>query len=271
MASDDGEHDVRTYFVTVGPWRLHVMETGPEDGAPIVLVHGLGTSAATWRHNMGRLATCGRVLAVDLPGFGRSDTPRSALCADQLALVLAAWCRRMALDRARFVGHSLGGEVCLWLASRHPELVEALVLAGSTGATNCPPLAVQFGRLVWDAVLEPRAFMPVLMKAYWQSGPRRIYRTARASDPRKLAEHLAAVTAPTCVLWGANDPVIPLAEARQLTAALPNAHLVVVADGAHGLIFDAPDTFNRAVCAFFGELTEAGRTCRAPGSDDAIA
>jgi pimeloyl-ACP methyl ester carboxylesterase len=73
-------------------------------------------------------------------------------------------------------------------------------------------------------------------------------------------------------LWGANDPVIPIGEARDLVSKLPNARLVVIADGAHGLIFDAPDAFNEAVCAFLAEVApkgEAGQACRLPGSDDA--
>lgn len=241
----------KAYGVRVGPWRLRVLEQG--EGTPIVLVHGLGTSAATWRRNLNQLAGCGRVLAVDLPGFGESDDPQGVHCASQMATVLYAWCRAMDIHRAHFIGHSLGGEVCLWLAAKHPELVDKLVLAGSTGAPVRPNHVVKLARLLRDGLREPLWFMPVLLRAYAQAGPWRIGRTALRSDPTRLAPHLPDIHAETLVLWGANDPVIPLGEARALVRRLPGARLVVVVDGAHGLIFDAPATFNRAVSEFLHE------------------
>lgn len=247
----------KAYGVRVGPWRLRVLEQG--EGPAIVLVHGLGTSASTWRRNLDQLAGCGRVLAVDLPGFGESDDARGIHCAAEMATVLYAWCRAMGIRRAHFIGHSLGGEACLWLAARHPELVDKLVLAGSTGAPVRSSHVAKLARLMRDGLREPLWFMPVLLRAYAQAGPWRIGRTALRSDPKRLAPHLGAICAETLVLWGANDPVIPLAEARTLVGALPRARLTVVVDGAHGLIFDAPCTFNRAVCEFLHE-EPAGRS-----------
>lgn len=242
------EQTVNEHIVAVRGWRLRVLEAGA--GEPIVLVHGLGTSSAYWRHNISVLAGCGRVLAVDLPGFGKSDTPDAVLRPEDLADVLYLWCEQMGIERATFLGHSMGGEVCLWLAARHPAMVDRLVLAGSTGAPDCEPLWRRMAKLAHDGLREPFSFLPVLMRAYWQAGPWRMIQTARASNPVRLERHLGAVHAETLVLWGANDPVIPVDEALCLSRRLPNARLVVVADGAHGLIFDAPDAFNRAVCDF---------------------
>jgi pimeloyl-ACP methyl ester carboxylesterase len=239
---------VKAYDVAVGPWRLRVREAGA--GTPIVLVHGLGTSGAYWRHNVDALARCGRVIAVDLPGFGESDTPAVVLSAERLAVVLYLWCQAMNIREAHFIGHSLGGEVCLWLAARYPALVGKLVLAGSTGAPDGPSLPRRLGKLLRDGAREPLAFLPVLMRAYMQAGPWRIWRTAQSSDPDQLAPLLGGIQAETLVLWGANDPVIPLCEARSLARGMPNGRLTIIADGAHGLIFDAPDACNRAVCAF---------------------
>jgi pimeloyl-ACP methyl ester carboxylesterase len=247
------EQAVNEHIVPVRGWRLRVLEAGAGD--PIVLVHGLGTSSAYWRHNIRALAACGRVLAVDLPGFGKSDTPDGILRPEDLADVLYMWCEQLGIERATFLGHSMGGEVCLWLAAKHPQLVDRLVLAGSTGAPDCAPLWRRMAKLAHDGLREPFSFLPVLMRAYWQAGPWRMIQTARASNPARLERHLGEVQAETLVLWGANDPVIPVDEALCLSRRLPNARLVVVADGAHGLIFDAPDAFNRAVCDFLGPAT----------------
>jgi pimeloyl-ACP methyl ester carboxylesterase len=176
MAREDVPSEPKAYGVRVGAWRLRVLEQG--EGTPIVLVHGLGTSASTWRRNLQALSGCGRVYAVDLPGFGESDDPDGIHGAAQQAIVLHAWCRAMGIRRAHFIGHSLGGEVCIWLAIRHPELVDKLVLAGSTGAPVRSNHLAKLARLLRDGLREPLSFMPVLLRAYAQAGPWRIGHTA---------------------------------------------------------------------------------------------
>lgn len=237
--------------VTVDGCRLRTLVAG--EGPPLVLVHGLGTSALSWERNFEALTRCGQVHAVDMPGFGASDNPPRVLSAEELADVLEQWAEAMGLSQATYLGHSLGGEVCMWLAAKYPHRVERLILASPTGARSRFGLARRFGRLVADGVKEPFGFLPTLFKAYVKAGPRRIYRTAVASEPDRLARHLPEIQAPTLVLWGRHDPVVPLQEARQLVRAIPNARLAVLADGAHGLIFDAHEDFNEAVCRFVEE------------------
>lgn len=241
--------------VDVNGQRMHAIVAG--EGRPLVLVHGLGTSAMCWEHNVEELSRCGRVFAVDLPGFGESEAPPTALSAEELADHVIRWCDTVGISGAGFLGHSLGGEVSMWVAAKRPDLVECLVLAGSTGARSTLGLTRRFGRLMADGIREPFHFLPTLLKAYYRAGPRRIYRTAVASEPDRLASHLPQIQAPTLVLWGRNDPVVPLREARQLARAIPDAQLSVIADGAHGLIFDAPDEVNQAVCRFLEKVDRA--------------
>lgn len=230
-----------------GHW-VRAVATGA--GRPIVLVHGLGLSCKSWLHNLGPLGAAGRVHAVDLPGFGRSENPRTVWSPERQAAALAEWCLALGVGRATFVGHSLGAEVCLWLAARHPQHVGGLVLAGPTGGTPCPRLLPRLGRLLLDAWREPPHFMPVLLKAYAQAGPYRMIETIRRTDPTRLAPHLRSIQAPALVVWGAQDPVVTLAEALSLVRGLPNARLLAINDAAHGLPFDAPERFNRAVLEF---------------------
>jgi pimeloyl-ACP methyl ester carboxylesterase len=239
------------------------------EGEPLVLVHGLGTSAATWAKNIDALARCARVYAVDLPGFGESEKPEEILPPDRLADLLAAWCRAAGISRASFAGHSIGGEICLWLAHRHPDLPVRLVLAASTGAAPRAGLTRRLGRLLIDGAREPLRFMPVLLRAYWQARPWRIYETARRSRSPELLRMLPTIRVPTLVAWGRRDPVVSYAEARRLAAALPDARLAVIEGGAHGLIFDAPDRFNELVCAFLTNLDAGARSAvEEPRVDD---
>lgn len=225
-------------------------------GEPLVLVHGLGTSGASWSRNVEALACCARVYAVDLPGFGASDKPAAILPPERLADHLAGWCHATGIVRADFAGHSLGGEVCLWLALNHPDLVHRLVLASSTGGAPRAGLVRRVGRLLLDGLREPPSFMPVLLRAYWQARPWRMLQTAWRSQSPDLLRHLPEIAAPTLVVWGRRDPVVPLCEARRLASALPDARLAIVEEGAHGLIFDAPDQFNELVCEFLRSPAE---------------
>jgi pimeloyl-ACP methyl ester carboxylesterase len=108
---------------------LHYIEEG--HGPAIVLVHGLGGFAESWRHNMPELARHGRVIALDLPGFGRSAKPRRPYTAAFLARAVAGLLGALGVDQVRLVGHSLGGAVASRYAVEHPGQVERLALIGA--------------------------------------------------------------------------------------------------------------------------------------------
>jgi 4,5:9,10-diseco-3-hydroxy-5,9,17-trioxoandrosta-1(10),2-diene-4-oate hydrolase len=96
-----------------------------------VLVHGLGGFAESWRHNIPELARHGRVIALDLPGFGRSGKPRRAYTLCFLAQALDGLLRALKVDTVRLVGHSLGGAVIARFALDHPGRVERLAFLGA--------------------------------------------------------------------------------------------------------------------------------------------
>ena len=108
---------------------LHYLEEGW--GPATVLVHGLGGFAESWRHNIPELARHGRVIALDLPGFGRSGKPRRAYTLDFLARALDGLLRALGVDTVRLVGHSLGGAVAARFALEHAGRVERLVFLGA--------------------------------------------------------------------------------------------------------------------------------------------
>lgn len=236
---------------------LTIYATVQGEGPPLVLVHGLGLSSESWALNVEELARCARVYAVDLPGCGASDKPAEALAPHRLAEVLCQWCDAEGIATAAFAGHSLGGEVCLWLAVKRPDLVDRLVLAASTGACPRGDLVGRLGSLLADAVHEPVAFAPRLLKSYLQARPWRILQTARGTRSPELLRLLGTIQAPALVICGRHDAVVPLQESKRLARALPNARLAIVEDGAHGLIFDAPESFNGLVCGFLGDRSPA--------------
>lgn len=114
--------------------RLHYLDYGDAgpDGRVFVLVHGLGGRWQHWLENVPELAEHGRVIAVDLPGFGGSRPLPAGYSIDAFADAIAELVEQLDLPPIVVVGHSLGGPVAMRLAHHHPELVEAVVLAAGT-------------------------------------------------------------------------------------------------------------------------------------------
>jgi epoxide hydrolase 4 len=111
--------------------RLHVVESGPEDGPPVILLHGFPEFWYGWRHQIGPLADAGfRVLAPDQRGYAASEKPEpvSAYALDTLANDVAGLIGSTGRPRAAVVGHDWGGIVAWWLAVRRPEQVERLAV-----------------------------------------------------------------------------------------------------------------------------------------------
>ncbi|HEX9374400.1 MAG TPA: alpha/beta fold hydrolase, partial [Roseiflexaceae bacterium] len=110
-----------------GGLRLHYYEAGAPSAPPLVLVHGLGDEADTWRHVLLPLSQEYRVIAPDLPGFGRSDRPRRAYTLAFFAQAVAGLFGTLGIARATLAGHSLGAAIVQRLALARPQLVERLV------------------------------------------------------------------------------------------------------------------------------------------------
>jgi pimeloyl-ACP methyl ester carboxylesterase len=254
---DDGPCLPPVRHLTVPVDGVLVRATVTGSGPPLVLVHGLGTSGRCWKHNLAALGGCATLYVVDLPGFGESDKPEAILAPEQLAGVLMRWCLAMGLHKASLIGHSLGGEVCLWFAATYPTMAERVIVAGSTGWPRAS-LAHRLKGLVVDGFREPLAFLPTLVRAYAKAGPIRMVRTMQASEPERLVRELSRIAAPTLVVWGARDPVITLDEARSMANAIPRGRLAIIEQGAHGIIFDAPARFNKLVCRFLSEPASTG-------------
>jgi pimeloyl-ACP methyl ester carboxylesterase len=107
--------------------RLHYVDAGESERA-FVLVHGMGGRWEHWLETIPALAAYGRVLALDLPGFGRSEPPADGVSLNGFADGAAELARTLEIERVVLVGHSMGGPIALRFAARHPELTEAIVL-----------------------------------------------------------------------------------------------------------------------------------------------
>jgi pimeloyl-ACP methyl ester carboxylesterase len=131
-------------FIPADDIKMHIRMAGPEDGLPVVLIHGTAAWSETWFEVSALLAANGyRAIAVDLPPFGLSDKPAShAYGPERQARRLAAALDRLGIQETVLVGHSFGGGATVELAFREPERTVALVLVDAAlGLTEPPPRA----------------------------------------------------------------------------------------------------------------------------------
>jgi pimeloyl-ACP methyl ester carboxylesterase len=225
-------------------------------GAPVVLLHGWGTSSQSLTPLCGALATSFHVLAVDLPGFGWSQPPPSAWGAQEYAGHILRLMREVGIDRAALVGHSFGGRVAIALAAAEPPRVSRLVLVASAGIR--PHRGAGYYLRVATAKLVKRFFsLPgwgatgqrIIAKVSGRVGSRD-YRAAGTMRPtlvklvnEDLTPILPAIQAPTLILWGDCDQEVPRSAMENMATKIPQSRLVVFSGAGHFPFLDAPEEF----------------------------
>lgn len=228
-------------------------------GRDIVLVHGLGLSAGHWGAHIQRLAQAGvRVTAPDLPGFGQSRGPRTGLSVPATAAWLDHFARRVGLESAAWVGHSISCQALLTLAATRPRRVTALVLAAPTGqGRGARRVGAQIAGLTRDAFRERPGLLARVVRRYFTAPVATVgtWIRARSDQPAVTA---TAVRAPTLIVLGEEDPIVGDEFARQLAAALPHPSIRKLPRAGHAVALDPHRPFCDTVVAFLRGLDRSG-------------
>jgi pimeloyl-ACP methyl ester carboxylesterase len=247
------DHAYKTFedqYVQVGETRIRYWSAGRQ-GPPVLLVHALGASVEYWGRVIAPLARTHRVYAIDLPGFGLSDKPDAEYGEAYLAAAIRGFLDAVGLPRVTLVGNSMGGAVSLRFAREAPDQLDRLVLvcAGGLGYAISPRVRMLSVPGVGELLSRPRPeFTRRLVKgcvADKRSVPRALLETSEAHSrtpgaqraflrtlrrgirwdgqrPAIVRAHRAffpRLRAPTLVLWGAKDRIVPadyLEEIRQI-------------------------------------------------------
>jgi pimeloyl-ACP methyl ester carboxylesterase len=275
-----------TLRLKVAGLHIHCLAAGAR-GPAVVLLHGSAFDAAgvSFGHAMATLATGCRVFAPDLPGFGDSDPmPRGWGFAEYSAF-LSPLLAELGLRRASLVGLSMGGGIALGFALDAPEHVERLALIDSA----CLSDAIPGGQATWFAVHlpglsalqwrilasnrramrwmlrraishQPDGVTPALldhvMRVMRKPGAAAAFRRWERREVRwnglrtSHVDRLAGLAAPTLILHGADDPLLPVAVAERAHCLIPNSRLEIIADCGHLAPLDQPDAVARALREF---------------------
>lgn len=228
-------------------------------GEPVVLVHGLAGSMRWWRQNVSALAAAHAVYLLNLPGFGafRRGGPRFAL--PDAAAWLAEWIEAVGIGPCHVVAHSMGGHVAVRLAARRPCLVRRLVLVAPALIARRRPLrAYPRALLAASRALSP-SFVPLLALDTLRAGPLTLLRATRGLLAEDVQEELRRIIAPTLLVWGERDALVPPWLAPPIQTALADARLVLLPGAGHVPQYDRPRQFNAATLAFLaGRAVGAG-------------
>lgn len=272
------------YINLPGDIRLAYMDEG-KGSETILMIHGLGSYSQAWKKNIVDLSSRYRVIAIDLPGYGKSSKePHSGLMSFY-AGVIADFIKEMNLGKVNLAGHSMGGQISMVLAIEHPELVKRLILVDPAGfeafhagqkdwfkdvmtpnlvrltsvdaiETN---LASNFYRMPSDAkfMIEDRiAWRDASdFEAYCLA----VSRSVAGMVDEPVLNKLDRITVPTLIFFGENDLLIPNRYlnpgftkkiAEYGASKIKGSKLILVPHCGHFMMFEKSDVFNRETAAF---------------------
>ena len=232
-----------------------------EEGAPVlVLANSIATTLELWDPQVPAFTQSFRVLRYDQLGHGRSDVPPRPYTVERLARELLALLDELGLERVSFCGLSLGGAVGMWLGAQAPERIDRLVLAGTSAYFGPPQRWIErIAQVETDGMgpVAEAAMARWFTPAFTGTDP---YRDGHAATPAEgyiaccgalaawdFRSELVAVSVPTLVVVGEEDPSTPPEHARAIADGIPGARLVVIPNAAHLVNVEQPEAFTRAV------------------------
>ena len=265
--------------------RAHVRDRGQRDGHPIVLLHGSNASLLTWEPWARRLEDTFRVVTVDLPGHGLTGAvPNGDYSQKGMTTFVGEVADALGLQTFALGGNSMGGRIAAAYTADHHDRVTHLILVDASGlpyeGSDRISVALRLLRIpVVNRVLlhfAPRAVVAwgvrgavahqeirtdAMIDSIWDFGRMEGTRDATIARVkargRGIKDRLGDITAPTLILWGEDDRLIPVSYAHQFRAALPNSKLVIYPDTGHAPQEEVADLSAAAVRAF---ITEVART-----------
>jgi pimeloyl-ACP methyl ester carboxylesterase len=273
---------------TIGSLDLYYEEHGA--GEPLLLIMGLAADSTAWMFQIPEFAAKYRTIVFDNRGVGRSSKPAGPYTIHEMADDAAGLLDALHVPRAHVVGVSMGGMIAQELALRHPERVHGLVLActypepDADIERNRRFSVQQLGGSITEGggvqidlkAINPMDFLqqllpmvfnqafianelPKLLQVFsgalqYGFSMEAILGQVGAVMSHKATDRLGRITAPTLVITGDADRLIPPANSDILAKGIPGAKLVKIPGGSHGFNFETPEVFNRAVLEFLASV-----------------
>lgn len=276
-------------FIDIDGINVHYIDAG--EGPPVLLLHGLGTSLVTWHCNVVPLVDAGyRVLALDLPGHGDSDKPRTLSYDPVNAVrVVHRFLELQGVDQTTLVGNSAGGLIGGLYAVTHPERVSRVVLVASGGLGRQVCWFLRIASLPWVGELlyrpslrnaidlskhiffqEPPVLGEVLPEMYrvrnLPGARHAAIQSVRSSinlwglrKQRQILHRLTQLSIPLLTVWGAEDNIIPVEHALEVERLIPNSIVCIIPQCGHWPHMERAEEFNDLLVRFISKRLDNGQ------------
>jgi pimeloyl-ACP methyl ester carboxylesterase len=219
------------------------------EGPSLLLVHGLSGSGRWWKNNLPVLSKSFTCHVLELVGYGanRAFRPLPLVgAAEALASFIAT---ELPTGKTHVIGHSMGGHICSYLAAQYPERVDKLVLAAASGMVRSDLVRMAM-RLPVAGHYSPLDFLPTLAVDALRAGPLNLFLSTLDILGSDTTEIVKKITAPTLLVFGDRDNLIPPAAGEAMHLLISGSQLEIIEGAGHVLMWDHPKTFNRLVMEF---------------------
>lgn len=234
------------------------------EGSPIIILHGWGCNVDTVRPIINILNDKYKVYALDLPGFGKSSQPEDVIGSFEYAEIVREFLKINGIEKAVFIGHSLGGKLSIILGSKYPELIEKIVLIDSAGLI--PKRGLKYYFKVYSFKSLRWAYKNLFFWHNNQERLERFYKKFGSDDYRdssgimrkilvkvvneNLKPLLKDIKAPTLIIWGDKDEDTPLYMGKTMEQEIKDSGLVVFEGAGHYSYLDDYNKFVAVIKAF---------------------
>jgi pimeloyl-ACP methyl ester carboxylesterase len=274
----------------------HVRDEGRKDAPALVLIHGSNASLQTWEPWVARLSPKFRIITMDMPGHGLTGAvPGDDYSRDAMVAFTQEITQKLGLAHYAIVGNSMGGGVAAEYAETYPGEVTALILIDAAGlprvvqASDKIPLGFRIARVpvlrdIFRFVTPRSLYVDGLHKVFVDQslvtdamvsryydlnlydGNRRatMIRFATPPNDEAVSERLGEIRAPTLILWGDKDPLIPVANAHEFAKRIAGARVVIYPDVGHIPMEEVADRSAADVAAFLTANVSSGSTIAEP-------
>ena len=256
-------------FVRIGSNKIRYIEAGSNSKKVLVLIHGLGASAERWEHVIPKLSRKYTVIAPDLPGFGHSDKPSLDYTPRFFAEFLSDFLETIGINRCSMIGSSLGGQIVTEYAMTYHEKIENIILVSPAGVMKhlTPALEAYVAAALYpnqdttsyafqmmsgadeeipanviDDFIE-RMLMPNAKMAFMSS-------LLGLKNADVINHRLVNISASALVIWGENDPVIPIKYANDFVSSLKDCQYIEMQNCGHTPYVEDPKRFADNVLDF---------------------
>lgn len=251
------------------------------EGSPVILLNGLGLDVAAWGPQIQALSRAHRVIAFDARGVGRTSAPPPPYSVTDMASDALSLLDALEIERAHFLGLSMGGLVAQRFAIAHPSRVRSIVLAataarlpprarhvidlwGRMASTETAPEVLLREQLAWafsDAFFaDERLATQVigsLLEYPFPPSPQGIAGQAAACVGHDTRDELSRVRAPALVLSGRDDRLLPVSASQELAAGIPGAQLSILDGAGHAFCTECAERFNAQILELLAKVEQS--------------